>query len=125
MVNPGSFSGRRKVFLDSQQDIYAAAAKGGHIADAVADIQRRYFKCFPTTLPHTLDPTQEFLDAVDDNAPDPEVLPPQAADFTNPEEHARAARIYEFGQAEIKMRKDVSQIMYPFFLFDSHFLSSK
>ena len=117
MFNPGTFSGRRKEFLDSQQELYAAAVKGGHIADAVADIQRRYFKRFPTTLLHTQDPTQEFLDAVDDNAPDPEVLPPQAADFTNPEEHARAARVYEFRQAEIKMRKDVRQITHKVILF--------
>lgn len=110
MVNPGSFSGRRKEFLNSQQDVYAAAVKGGHIADAVADIQRRYFKRFPTTLPHTQDPTQEFLDAVDDNAPDPEVSPPQAADFANSEEHTRALRVYEFNKAEIKMRKDVRLI---------------
>ncbi|KJA13978.1 hypothetical protein HYPSUDRAFT_209087 [Hypholoma sublateritium FD-334 SS-4] len=106
MVNPGSFSGRRKEFLDSQRDVYATAVKGGHIADAVADIQHRYFKRFPTMLPHTQDPTQESLDAVDDNAPDPEVSPPQASDYTNPEEHARALRVYEFHKAEVKMRKD-------------------
>lgn len=110
MVNPGTFVGRRKEFLDAQQDVYAAAVKGGHIADAVADIQRRYFKRFPTTLPHTEDPTQESLDAVDDNDPDPEVSPPQAADFANPEGHTRALRVYEFQKAEIKMRKDVSRL---------------
>ena len=39
MVNPGTFTGLRKQFLDSQQEIYAAAVKGKHVADAVANIQ--------------------------------------------------------------------------------------
>ena len=44
MVNPGTFKGLRKQFLDSQQDVYAAAIKGKHVADTVADIQHCYFK---------------------------------------------------------------------------------
>lgn len=105
MVNPGSFTGRRKEFLDSQKDLYAAAVKGGHVADTVADIQRRYFKRFPITLSHTEEPTQESLDAVDDDSPDPELLPPAAG--LDSDAHARAARVYEFQKAELKMRKDV------------------
>ncbi|KJA12733.1 hypothetical protein HYPSUDRAFT_113737, partial [Hypholoma sublateritium FD-334 SS-4] len=70
MVNPGGFRGRRKEFLDSQQDLYAAAVKEKHINDTVADIQRRYFKRFPITLSHTEEPTEEFLAAVDDDGPD-------------------------------------------------------
>ena len=76
MVNPGTFSGLRKAFLDSQQDIYAAAVQGKHVADTVANIQRRYFKRFPITLSHSEEPTKEFFDAVDDDAPDPELKPP-------------------------------------------------
>ncbi|KJA22462.1 hypothetical protein HYPSUDRAFT_117836, partial [Hypholoma sublateritium FD-334 SS-4] len=72
MVNPGTFKGRRKEFLDSQQDIYAAAVKGKHVADTVANIQRRYFKRFPITLSHTEEPTEAFLAVVDDDAPEPE-----------------------------------------------------
>lgn len=106
MVNPGSFTGRRKEFLDSQKEIYATAVAGAHVADTVADIQRRYFKHFPITLLHTQEPTQESLDAVDDHAPDPELLPPQV-DGLSPEAAARAARVYELQKAELKMRKDV------------------
>lgn len=106
MVNPGSFTGRRKDFLDSQQEIYAAAAAGGHVADIVADIQRRYFKRFPITLSHTQEPSQESLDAVDDHAPDPELSQPQV-DGLSPEAAARAVRVYELQKAELKMRKDV------------------
>ncbi len=38
MVNPGTFSGLRKAFLNFQQDIYAAAVQGKHVAETVADI---------------------------------------------------------------------------------------
>lgn len=78
MVNPGTFTGRRKAFLDSQAELYAAAVKDKHVADTVADIQHHYFKCFPITLSHTKEPTQEFLDAIDDDAPEPELLHPEA-----------------------------------------------
>lgn len=75
MVNPGSFSGRRKAFLDAQKETYAAAVAAGHINDTVADIQRRYFKRFPVTLLHSEEPSEEYLAAVDDDAPDPELSP--------------------------------------------------
>ena len=106
MVNPGTFSGLRKAFLDSQQDIYAAAVQGKHVAETVADIQRRYFKRFPITLSHTEEPTKEFLDAVDDDAADPELQPP-ALDGLDDNAQAHAARVYELRIAELKMRKDV------------------
>ncbi len=110
MVNPGTFTGLRKQFLDSQQEIYAAAVKGKHVPDAVADIQRRYSKRFPLTLPHTEEPTQEALDGVDDDAPDPELTPPHL-DGLEPDAQARAQRVYEFSIAELKMRKDVGLIL--------------
>lgn len=106
MVNPGSFTGLRKEFLESQKDLYAAAVAGMHVPDIVADIQRRYFKRFPITLLHTQEPSQEFLDAVDDNAPDAELSRPQT-DGLSPEASARAVRVYELQKVELKMRKDV------------------
>lgn len=109
MVNPGTFTGLRKAFLDSQQDVYAAAVKGKHVADTVADIQRRYFKRFPITLSHSEEPTTEFLDAVDDDAPDPELKPPEL-DGLSDDAKARAARVHELRIAELKMRKDVSRL---------------
>ena len=106
MVNLGGFQGLRKKFLDNQQDFYAAAVDDNHAADAVADIQRRYFKRFPVTLSHTEEPTEESLAAVDDNAPDPEFNPPQQGTLSD-EAYARAQRVYEFQIAELKMRKAV------------------
>lgn len=109
MVNPGGFTGLRRDFLDAQQEFYAAAVKGKHVADAVADIQRRYFKRFPVTLSHSEEPTQESLDAVDDDAPDPEMKPPEL-DGLEPDARAHATRMYEFRIAELKMRKEVSML---------------
>lgn len=114
MVNPGTFTGRRKAFLDSQAELYAAAVKDKHVADTVADIQRRYFKRFPITLSHTEEPTQEFLDAVDNDAPEPELLRPEAEGMDD-EAHTRALRVYELRKLELKLRKDVSISLFNLF----------
>ena len=106
MVNPGTFSGLRKAFLDSQQDIYAAAVQGKNVTETVADIQRRYFKRFPIMLSHTKEPTKEFLDAVDGNAPDPELKPPVLDGLDN-NVQVRVARVYELRIAKLKMQKDI------------------
>lgn len=106
MVNPGGFLGIRRDFLDGEQEAYNAAVEGNHAADILADIQRRYFKRFPLSLPFSEEPTQEFLDSVDDNAPDPELKPPLKD--LSPEPFARAQRVYEFEIRELKMRKAVS-----------------
>ncbi|KJA26036.1 hypothetical protein HYPSUDRAFT_133378, partial [Hypholoma sublateritium FD-334 SS-4] len=104
MVNPGGFTGRRKQFLADQDALYAAAIREGHVNDTVADIQRRYFKRFPITLPHTEEPTEDFLAAVDDAAPDPELAAP-SKDGTEPAAYARAQRVYELQSKELQMRK--------------------
>lgn len=106
MVNPGAFAGKRRAFLDAQQELYAAAAAANHVNDTVADIQRRYFKRFPVTLSHTEEPTEEALAAVDDDAPDPELAPPRDEGM-DPDAYSRAKRVYEFQCNELKMRKAV------------------
>lgn len=106
MVNPGAFSGQRKAFLDAQRAAYAAAVAENHVNDTVADIQRRYFKRFPLTLSHTQEPTAEFIAAIDDDAPDAELVPPRQ-DGVDPDVDARAQRVYEFQCSELKMRKAV------------------
>lgn len=106
MVNPGGFSGLRKAFLDDQQAAYNAAVEAKNAADTLADIQRRYFKRFPVSLLHSEDPTEEFLASVDDNAPDPELSPPDRANMDSVG-YDRAKRVYELQVIEIKMRKAV------------------
>ncbi|KJA15176.1 hypothetical protein HYPSUDRAFT_149496, partial [Hypholoma sublateritium FD-334 SS-4] len=103
MVNPGGFSGLRKAFLDAEQETYNAAVEDNRAADTLADIQRRYFKRFPLSLPFSEEPTEEFLNSVDDAAPDPELKPPSKD--MSPEAFARAQRVYEFEVKELKMRK--------------------
>lgn len=111
MVNPGGFTGLRKDFLDSEQEAYNAAVEGNHAADILADIQRRYFKRFPVSIPFSEEPTREFLDSVDDDAPDPELQPPSKDLDLNPEAFARAQRVYEFAVKELKMRKAVGTFL--------------
>lgn len=111
MVNPGGFSGLRKKFLDDQQPAYNAAVEAKHAADTLADIQRRYFKRFPVTLSHNEDPTEEFIATVDDNAPDPELAPPDRANMDS-EGYDRAKRVYEFQVVEIRMRKAVCAVLF-------------
>jgi hypothetical protein len=72
MVNPGAFQGSQREFLLAEKPAYAAGVDGGYAADALAVIQRRYFKRYPMTLSHVEEPTAVFLAVVDDNAPDPE-----------------------------------------------------
>ncbi|PPR07590.1 hypothetical protein CVT26_002260 [Gymnopilus dilepis] len=76
MVNPGAFRGSHKEFLMSQKPAYAEAVMGGYTADALADIQRKFFKRYPIDLPNDEEPTPEHLAAVDDDAPDPEMEEP-------------------------------------------------
>ncbi len=106
MVNPGGFTGLRRDFLEAEQEAYNAAADQGHAADVLADIQRRYFKRFPVSIPFTEEPTEEYLASVDDNAPDADLIPP-SNDLLSPEDFARAQHVYELQVKELKTRKAV------------------
>ncbi|KAF9548608.1 hypothetical protein CPC08DRAFT_593621, partial [Agrocybe pediades] len=72
MVNPGAFQGSRREFLLSQKPYYSNAVVEGYAADAIAVIQRRYFKRYPIDLPHEEEPSPETLAIVDDDAPEHE-----------------------------------------------------
>ena len=114
MVNPGSFKGSRKEFLLSQAELFANAVIHSHVLDTIADIQRRYFKRYPPSLPHDEEPTAEWLAAVDDNAPDDEILPPRR-DEMDEEEYTQAMAHYNDMLATIQSRKDVS-LLHTFFV---------
>ncbi|KAF8971656.1 hypothetical protein BDZ97DRAFT_1650694 [Flammula alnicola] len=108
MVNPGAFRGSRKVFLMSQKEAYIEAVAGNYAAEAVALIQRRYFKRYPVELPHDVEPSEEHLAAVDDDAIDADYKEPDAEKLS-PEEYAEALvmlerrqKILEFRRAQIK-----------------------
>lgn len=124
MPNPGAFSGSRKVFLHEQQELYANAVKNGHVADTVADIQRRYFKCYPLNLPHNQEPSQEWLAQVDDDAPEDELVAPDSSEMTH-EEWQVAAERYDAQIRDIKARKDVSNLIHMLSSFSQLYLFSK
>jgi len=57
----------------NEKPAYREGVVGGYAADALANIQRRYFRRFPIDLPHDQEPTVEWLAGVNDNAPDKEM----------------------------------------------------
>ena len=107
MVNPGAFRGSRKDFLMGEKAAYSAAMAGGYGADALALIQRRYFKRYPVNLPHHEEPTAKHLAEVDDDAPDPEPEEPNPEAMTM-EECEAATKELEKRQTILHFRKAVS-----------------
>ena len=109
MVNPGTFLGQRKAFMLGEKLAYSEGVKGGFAADALATIQRRYFKRFPVDLPHDDEPSAESLEAVDDDEPEPERVEPDR-DTLNEEEFAAALEVVEERRRTLVYRKAVSSI---------------
>ena len=70
-----------------EKPAYSEGIKGGFAADALAIIQHRYFKRFPIDLPHVDEPSAAFLEAMNDEEPDPEEVAPDR-DTLNNEEYA-------------------------------------
>ncbi|PPQ84465.1 hypothetical protein CVT26_007395 [Gymnopilus dilepis] len=104
MVNPGAFSGSRKAFLMAQKPTYAEAVVGGYVPDALADIQRRYFKRYPVDFPHDQEPTAEQLAAVDDDGPEPEIKEPDR-EAMDEQEYQDALDALEKRSEQIRFRK--------------------
>lgn len=116
MPNPGNYRGSRGDFLKAQREIYTQAVKDGNINDVVTDIQRRYFKRYPITLPHKEEPSQEWLDQVDDDAPDAEIAAP-GVNGMSPEDASKALNEHTELMKELKDRKDVSCVLHSYLLF--------
>ncbi|KAJ3490466.1 hypothetical protein NLJ89_g11430 [Agrocybe chaxingu] len=108
MPNPGAFQGQRKEFLLNEKPTYAASVEGGYAIDALALIQRRYFKRWPVSLPHDQDLSLDLLAAVDDDALDEEYATPCENDMEEDEYalamtvHAEYQRVLKFRKAQIK-----------------------
>ena len=111
MVNPGAFRGSRKDFLTSKKEEYKAAVQAGFAADALATIQRQYFKRYPVDFPHDQEPPPEVLAAVDDDLPDQEVEAPDPSTMGD-EEYAAAMENLETRRKTLTFRKAVSSLMY-------------
>ncbi|PPQ98301.1 hypothetical protein CVT26_013496 [Gymnopilus dilepis] len=105
MVNPGAFKGARKAFLMGEKETYSRAVDDGYVAEAVAQIQRRFFKRFPLDLPDDVDPTEETLAAVDDDEIEPEREAPDPDTMTK-EEYEAAIMVVESRQKKIAFRRN-------------------
>ena len=107
MVNPGAFQGARKAFLLGEKEAYRQAMEEGYIAEAIANIQRRFFKRFPVDLPDDVDPSEEALAAVDDEAIEPEYERPDPEKMSS-EEYEEAIKKMEERQKKISFKRGVS-----------------
>ncbi|PPQ76699.1 hypothetical protein CVT26_004469 [Gymnopilus dilepis] len=104
MVNPGAFRGSRREFLLGEKAAYAAGLDGGYGADALALIQRRFFKRYPIDLGHNVEPSPEHLASVDDNAPDIEPEEPDPEKLS-PEDYEAAKKASDHRKKSIQFRK--------------------
>ena len=107
MSTRAAFHGLRLQFLEDHKDAYATAAVESRENDFILDFQRRYFKRFPVSLAHDIEPSQEWLDAVDDNAPDTDISEPSAGGKTE-DEYKKALHEYQEQCKLVIYRKEVS-----------------
>lgn len=106
----GSFSPKRKAFLESKRADFATAVEGGYTADALSIIIRQYFKRFPIDLDDDTEPSDEALAAVDDNATEAEVECP--SEDLGPEEHATAIQATLDRQVRVQAKRGVSDPLF-------------
>lgn len=66
------FKGARLEFLTEQIVSYEAAVAAGTTKEFVDVIYARYARRFPIEIPLDEDPSPEVLEAIDDDAPEPE-----------------------------------------------------
>jgi len=109
MPNRGAFLGSRLDFMRAQNSLYAAAVIANTKDECVADIQQWYFKRYPIDLEHNVELTLEFLDSVDDDEADPEVVAPDP-DLLSPEEFKEAMDVFAVRQEQLVFRKKVSRL---------------
>ena len=105
MVNPGAFQGSRREFLLSQKPAYKAGVIGGYAADALAEIQCKYFKRYLIDLPHSEEPSAEWLAEVDDDAPEKDQEELDVS--SDSEEYAIVAKKMETRRSLLTFRKAV------------------
>ncbi|KAK7017006.1 SERTA domain-containing protein 3 [Paramarasmius palmivorus] len=112
MVAHSSFEGSRAKFLDSHKDGYAQAVQEDWVKDFIADLGRRYMKRYPASLPHEEEPSQEHLDAVDDDAPDPEAMFPVRKPEQSKEEFEKLVCEHEVSQGITRYRQIARYMKY-------------
>lgn len=121
MVNPGAFQGARKTFLMGKKEAYSQAVDNGYVAEAVAKIQRRYFKRFPIDLSDKVEPTPEELAAIDDDIINPKYEEPDEEKMTT-EEYKLAMEKLDVRRTRVAFHKGVSQAWRSWRLLVTHMI---
>lgn len=107
MVNPGAFKGARRAFLMDQKPLYADSVRKDQAGDMIVDIQRRFFKRFPIDKGIDFEPTEEELQAVEDDAEDPEPDVPDEDELSS-DDYAKAMKDFEARKATVMFQRQVS-----------------
>lgn len=110
MVGTPAFEGRQLEFMQEALKSYTDAVNKGVEADIMRDIFRRFTKRFPVDRPWNEQPSQEVLDAVNDDEPSPEKHKPTEEEFQDPEEYKTQMEEYNAYQSLLKKREDVSNL---------------
>jgi len=100
-----AYTRKRYDFLAGEKAAYKLAVLGGFQSDCIADIQRRFFKRFPISLPSDEEPTDKALALVDDSALDPEYPAPDTSLDDKAFVEAQAA--FRERQERLKKEKEV------------------
>lgn len=117
MVNPGTFLGTRKEFLELQKEDYGKAVSNSCVNDALAVIYRKYFKRYPIELSLKEEPSPEHTAAVSDNQPDKDVEIPDEESLTT-EEYEKAIQDLKDRSLLIEVRKKVRCGMFTLVVID-------
>lgn len=105
-MNPGAFQISCKDFLLAQKAAYAQAVAGRFMRDCIADIQCRYFKCYPIDYPHEQEPTSDMMLGVNDDAAEPEPPMPDPTIMTE-DEYKLAEEAFEKRCLAVRYWKEV------------------
>jgi len=109
MPSKPAFEGKRLAFLSGEKDRYYAAVKNMIGPDVVKDIQRKFLLRFNIDLPSTEEPSDEFLESIDDSKPAPEYPVPDP-DSMSEEEYENKNKTWKARQKRVQAKKRVSHM---------------
>lgn len=111
MVNPGTFHGKALVYLESCKEQFSKGVDTGTARDVATNIIRGFFLRFSADAPLNEDPTDDFLDRVDDDIP-AEEHPFPAEEDISPEMFELEMKKWQERQQTIGYRTRVSHTPY-------------
>jgi len=109
MPSKSAFEGKRLAFLSGEKKRYYGAIKNMIGQDIVKDIQQKYLLRFNIDLPSTEEPSDEFLETIDDSKPAPEYPVPDPEALSEAEYEKENAK-WKGRQKRVKAKKRVSHM---------------